>query len=240
VTSTERVELNPAFVLHARAYRETSEIVEAFTRDHGRVSLVARGMRRPRSGLRPLLQPFQPLLVSWSGRGGGLMTLSSAEAGGAPVPMQGIPLMSGFYVNELVLRFLHKGDPHPRLFAGYTEALLRLSGGEPPERVLRRFEMGLLAEAGYGLILDHDALTGEPVDPQRHYQYVIERGPVPVQTAMEAEAGYLGAELLAIARCEFADGREAQSARRLLRAVLDHYLGGKPLRTREVFAAMRR
>ncbi len=240
MTSTERVDLNPAFVLHGHPYRETSELVEVLTLDYGRVSLVARGMRRPKSGLRAILQPFQPLLLSWSGRGGSLMTLRAAEAGGAAFSMQGTPLMSGFYVNELVLRFLHKGDPHPRLFAGYAETLLRLANGDVPDRVLRRFEMGLLAEAGYGLNLDCDAVTGEPLDPERHYHYEIERGPVPVQTPPGTETAYLGAELLAIARCEFSDGARAHDARRLLRAVLDHYLAGKPLRTREVFAAMKR
>lgn len=240
MTATERVDLNPAFVLHGHAYRETSELVEILSRDHGRVSLVARGMRRPRSGLRAILQSFQPLLVSWSGRGSSLMTLRAAEAGGAAISMRGTALMSGFYVNELVLRFLHRGDPHPQLFAGYAETLLRLASGDAPDRVLRRFEMGLLAEAGYGLNLDHDAVTGEPLDPERRYQYVIECGPVPVQTPLEAETAYLGADLLAIARCEFSDGPQAHDARRLLRAVLDHYLAGKPLRTREVFAAMKR
>jgi DNA repair protein RecO (recombination protein O) len=239
VTATERVELNPAFVLHGRAYRETSEIVELLTCDYGRISLVARGMRRPRSGLRAILQPFQPLLVSWSGRGG-LMTLRAAEASGAGIPMHGTPLMSGFYVNELVLRFLHRGDPHPRLFSGYAQTLLRLAAGEPPERVLRGFEMELLAEAGYGLNLDRDAETGERLDPERRYRYVIERGPVAAQGAAEEAASYLGAELIAIARGELADARAAHNARRLLRAVLDYYLAGKPLRTRAVFAAMKR
>jgi DNA repair protein RecO (recombination protein O) len=234
------VDLNPAFVLHGRAYRETSGLVELLTRDHGRVSLVVRGMRRPRSALRALIQPFQPLLVSFSGRGSGLMTLKSAEAGGTAVPLRGTALMAGFYANELVLRFLHTADPHPRLFARYAQMLVRLGAGESPERILRGFEMELLAEAGYGLNLEHDAVTGEPLDPQRHYRYVIERGPVPALTAREARAGYLGAELIAIARGEFAEERAARGARRLLRTVLDHYLAGRPLRTRQVFAAMRR
>lgn len=239
MSATERIALSPAFVLHSRAYRETSELVELLTRDHGRVDLVARGMRRPRSGLRGLLQPFQPLLVSWGGRGSSLMTLHAAESGGAAIALRGTSLMSAFYMNELVLRFLHKGDPHPALFGEYAATLLSLATGEPAEHALRRFEMGLLAEAGYGLNLDCDAETGAPLDPQRHYCYVIERGPVPAQGVRETEQAYLGAELLAIGRCEFAPGQEAQRARRLLRSVLDFYLAGRPLRTRAVFAAMR-
>jgi DNA repair protein RecO (recombination protein O) len=240
VTATERVDLEPAFVLHGRAYRETSELLEIITCNHGRVSLVARGMRRPRAGLRAILQPFQPLLVSWSGRGSSLMTLRGAESAGASIALHGTPLMSAFYVNELILRFLHKGDPHPRLYAGYEETLRRLGHGDVTELVLRRFELELLAEAGYGLNLDHDAVTGEPLVPARRYQYVIERGPVPADRASEGEPAYTGAELLAIGQGEFADAQDLQSARRLLRAVLDHYLGGQALRTRAVFSAMKR
>ena len=240
MTAIERVELEPAFVLHGRAYRETSELLEAMTRNHGRVSFVARGMRRPKAGLRGILQPFQPLLVSWSGRGSSLMTLRAAETSGAGISLQGTALMSAFYVNELVLRFLHKGDPHPHLYAAYEETLQRLGRADPPELALRRFEMELLAEAGYGLNLQHDAVTGAPLDPAGHYQYVIEQGPVPVDAPREDDVSYTGAELLAIGDGRFDDALHLASARRLLRGVLDHYLAGKPLRTRAVFAAMRR
>ncbi len=240
MTAVERVSLEPAFVLHARAYRETSEILDLLTRNHGRISLVARGMRRPRAGLRAILQPFQPVTVSWSGRGSSLMTLQGAESGGPGASLQGTALMSAFYANELLLRFLHKGDPHPPVFTVYAAAVRRLGAGEAPESVLRGFEMALLAETGYGLTLDHDAVGGAPLDPDRRYQYVVERGPVPAGESIEPESAYTGAELLAIGRAEFADGACLASARRLLRAVLDHHLGGRPLRTRQVFAAMRR
>lgn len=237
---TERVDLDPAFVLHGRAYRETSEIVELFTRNHGRVSLVARGMRRPKSGLRATLQPFQPLAVSWSGRGSSLMTLRGAESTGPAMVLAGAPLMSGFYMSELILRFLHRGDPHPRLFEAYGETLLRLAQGEPPEVVLRHFELELLAEAGYGLNLDHDATTGKPLEPACSYEFVMERGPVPAERGSTSDLIFKGAELLAVGRGDFTDPRDLQSARRLLRAVLDHYLAGKPLKSRAVFAAMQR
>ena len=239
MTATERVDLEPAFVLHGRAYRETSELLEVFTRDHGRVSLVARGMRRPKSGLRAILQPFQPLAVSWSGRGGSLMTLRTAETAAPAIALHGTALMSAFYVNELVLRFLHRGDPHPQLFAAYAETIQRLGAIDMPDLPLRRFELELLAEAGYGLNLDHDATSGKPLDPACRYQYVIERGPVPAEGSVAGDATYGGSELLAISQGDFADGRHLLSARRLLRNVLNHYLGGKPLRTREVFTAMK-
>ena len=131
MTAIERVSLEPAFVLHGRAYRETSEILDLLTRNHGCISLVARGMRRSKAGLRAILQPFQPVTISFSGRGSSLMTLQTAESGGPGVNLQGTSLMSAFYANELVLRFLHKGDPHPQVFARALEAT-----GATPEEVL--------------------------------------------------------------------------------------------------------
>jgi len=239
VTPGERAELEPAWVLHGRPYRETSEIVELLTPAHGRISVVARGLRRPGAAARAVLQPFRPLLVSWSGRGSSLMTLRAAEPRGAALPLAGTALMSAFYVNELVLRFLHKGDPHADLFVAYEAALAGL-GGAAPEPVLRRFEMSLLAEAGYGLLLDHDAASGAPLDPAGRYEYVVEHGPVPAGAAGEEPGTYAGADLLALGRGELDEPGTLRSARRLLRAVLDHHLGDRPLRTRQVFSAMRR
>lgn len=240
MTSIERVLLEPGFVLHGRAYRETSELLEVFSRDHGRVSLVARGVRRPRSRLRPLLQPFRPLLLSWSGRAGGLMTLGAAEAAALPLELAGECLLSGFYLNELLLRFLHRGDPHPQVFSAYAQTLAQLDGGVAAEPVLRSFEMLLLAESGYGLNLDHEALSGRPLEPGGRYRYVVERGPIVADAGVDDAATYRGTELLAIGRGEFGAVDAVASARRLLRAVLDHHLGGQPLQTRRVARAMRR
>jgi DNA repair protein RecO (recombination protein O) len=147
--------------------------------------------------------------------------------------------MSAFYVNELVIRFLHKGDPHPGLYASYEETLRRLGRGDAPDVVLRRFEIELLAESGYGLTLGHDAVTGEALDPDARYEYVVEKGPVRVDEVREARSSYSGAALLAMGGGDLGDPAHLASARRLLRDVLDHHLAGKPLRTREVFAAMR-
>lgn len=241
MSSVERIALQPAFVLHGRAWRETSELLEVWSRDHGRLSLVARGMRRPRSGLRACLQPFQPLLLSWSGRPQGLMTLQAAETDGAPGALQDEALMSGFYLNELLLRLLHKGDPHPQLFADYTLALRELAAAhEPADVVLRRFELQLLAESGYGLQLDRDAGSGEPLDPAARYEFRCEEGPVRAHPGSDPQITYSGARLLAIARGDFSGAADRADARRLLRAVLDHHLAGQALRSRQVYAAMRR
>ena len=168
------------------------------------------------------------------------MTLRGAESTAPAIALHGTSVMSGFYVNELLLRFLHRGDPHPQLFAAYAETIQRLGASDLPDLPLRRFELVLLAEAGYGLNLDHDATCGQALDPGRRYLYVIERGPVPAEGAAVADVTYGGAELLAIGQGDFTQVQHLQSARCLLRSVLDHYLGGKPLRTREVFSAMKR
>lgn len=236
----ERADMQPAFVLHLRAWRETSGILELLTSEHGRISLVARGMRRSRPGLSGILQPFHPVMVSWSGRGGNLMTLRNAESMGPPLPLAGTALISGFYLNELVLRFLHRGDPHPVLFPAYGQALAELCDPRGPEPALRRFEIVLLAEAGYGLNLDHDADTGAPLEPAGRYRYLIERGPVAAGQHGEEEPTFLGADLLAIGRGDLTSPAHLRGARLLLRAALDHHLGDRPLRTREVLSAMRR
>lgn len=241
----ERVHAEPAYVLHGRAYRETSEILELLTRNHGRIGLVARGMRggaggRRGSHRRAILQPFQPIEVSWSGRGHGLMTLNAVEPAGAAARLGGTSLMSAFYVNELVLRFLHKSDPHPQLFESYARLLLQLGSGPAPDIALRRFELDLLVETGYGLNLDHDAASGEPLNPATWYEYVVERGPIAAEAGQTPVQVFSGAALLAIGRADFSDENCRASARRLLREVLNHHLGGRPLRSRQVFAAMRR
>ncbi|MBM4196178.1 MAG: DNA repair protein RecO [Gammaproteobacteria bacterium] len=234
----ERVTLEPAWVLHGRAWRESSEVLDVFTRNHGLQSVVARGMRRPGSRLRALLQPFSPVLLTWGGRGSSLSTLHAAEAAGVPPALRGAALMSGFYASELLLRFLHRGDSHADLFDAYGFLLAQLAAGTN-ESALRRFEVDLLAGTGYGLLLDREAVTGEPLDPARNYRYLPEAGPVAAREALAADDGYSGADLLAMWRGDWTEASTLVTARRLLRAVLAHHLGERPLRTRAVFSALR-
>lgn len=231
-------ELDPAFILHARHYQETSQLLEVLSAHHGRVGLVARGSRRPSSRWRSVLQPFQPLRLSWGGRGS-LATLRAAEPAGWCPPLAGMALMGAFYLNELLLNFLRRGDAHPELFAAYAGALDELRACAQADVPLRRFELRLLATAGYGLNLSHDASTESPLDPRAPYEFRLEQGPVP---AMDAEAAlvFSGAQLLAIGRGDLDDPAVLASARRLLRAVLAHHLSGRELRTRRVAEAMRR
>ena len=144
-----RVHETPGYVLHATAWRETSLIVQALSRDHGWVSLIATGAKRPDSGLRPALSLFQPLLLSFTGASE-VKTLTRAECAGVH-PLPGPALMSCWYMNELLFRLLPREDPHPGLFDAYVMALQRLATGSPAAGALRRFEWVLLQETGYGL-----------------------------------------------------------------------------------------
>jgi DNA repair protein RecO (recombination protein O) len=172
-----RVDGESAYVLHGYAYKETSLLVEAFTAGFGRLALVAKGARRPRSELRGLLQAFQPLALGWSGRGEVKSLVAADWRGGSGLP-QGSALMSAFYLNELLLKLLPRDDPHPALYAQYEATLADLVAGADQPTLLRRFELRLLAELGYGLELARDVESGEPIVAEARYHYVIERGPV--------------------------------------------------------------
>jgi DNA repair protein RecO (recombination protein O) len=239
VTGIPGIDLEPAFILHARPWQETSQILEVLSRDHGRVGLVARGSRRPKSRLRSVLQLFQPLRLSWVGRGS-LHTLRGAEPVAYQSPLTGDALMAAWYLNELLLGLLTRGDPHASVFALYAAALTDLRQGTTPELALRRFELRLLVELGYGLTLSHEAGSDAGLDPATAYEYVLEHGPVPVGAGAPRGPVCRGDELLAMARDELAEPEVLAAARRLLRPILAHHLGGRTLRTREVYAAMRR
>ncbi len=230
------VELEPAYLLHRRPYRETSLLLEALTREQGRVGLVARGGRGPHSRRRALLQPFQPLLLSWSGRGE-LGTLRTAEPAGPSFALTGDALFAGFYANELLLRCLQRQDPSPEIFDDYPRLLAGLAEGRI-EASLRGFEKRLLEALGYGLLLTHD-VSGAPLDPDGHYRYELEQGPVSVTADAAGNLVFRGASLLALAGEHLPDAEALADAKRLLRACLALYLGDRPMKTREVLADMR-
>jgi DNA repair protein RecO (recombination protein O) len=230
----QRRDDQPAFVLHTFAYRETSVIVEAITAEFGRVAMVARGARRPRSELRGLLQGFQPLLLSWSGQHE-LKTLLRAEWRGGLARVGGSALVCGFYLNELLLKLLPREDPHPHLFASYEAALSELAAGGEQASILRRFELLLLAELGYALPLAREADTGEPIDPSARYHYAFDRGARRAPPVPHARLPVVrGATLLALAGGRYADAETAAEAKRLMREVLDHYLEQRGIESRRV------
>ncbi len=239
VMKIERVELQPAYILHQRPYRNSSRLLEVFSRDHGRFGMVARGVAGRRSRLQGRLQPFRPLLLSWQGRGE-LATMRSAEPDGAPLALTGAALISGFYLNELLLRLIGRHVVCGGLFQTYHRTLNRLARNGVDQEALRIFECALLEEMGYAMILDHDVESGRPIQPDACYCYHIERGPVEIPARRDCPLRVAGSSLLALSAGELRDQRALQDARRLMRAVLNFYLGDRPLRSRELFRAMER
>ncbi len=220
--------LAPAYVLHRRPYRDSSLLLECFSRDYGRVGLVARGGRGRLAGV---LQPFAPLLLSWTG-GGELKTLTQAESDGYADPLQGGALAAAFYLNELLLRACARLDAHPVVFEAYARALAALTGGMADEPALRRFERDLLAQLGYGLQLEHD-VDGAAIDPAARYHYQSERG------LIRAPDGELpGAALLALREDALAEPAHLFACKRLLRAQLAWHFGDKPLKSRQMYRAL--
>jgi DNA repair protein RecO (recombination protein O) len=224
----EKVDNELAFILHTYPYRETSLIVEALSRRHGRVSLVARGARRPMSALKTRLLAFQPLLLSWFGKGG-LRTLHASEWQGGNPRLLGQGLMCGFYLNELLLKLLPADDPHEALFDRYAATLVLLAGVTDQEPVLRRFELDLLSELGYAQTLDRLA-GGAAIEASARYAYLPGEGVV----RAGAGASYSGKTLIDMAQGDFSDARTLAEGKQLMRSLINHYLGDKPLLTRQL------
>jgi DNA repair protein RecO (recombination protein O) len=234
--SGRRVWLASAYVLHQYAYRDTSRIVEVFTVEQGRLTLFARGVNGAKSPLRGVLRPFQRLLLSWSGRTEACQ-LASAEIDGSLTTLPKERLMSGFYVNELLLKLTERCDPHPEVFSAYAACIEGLAGGEPEEASLRRFEKRLLENLGYGLDLSRTA-DGEPISPDAYYRFAAERG---AQLCVaEAPGAVYGRSLSDLDGDVFLDARSLRDAKRVLRAALEACLDGRELKSREVMRAMHR
>ncbi len=264
------VQLQPAWLLHRRDYRNTSLLLDVFTRDFGRRGLVAKGARRARGGSGPLLQAFRPLLLSWSGRGelgtltgiepapiatAPMTTAPSATAPSATAPsatphgpappaptpletatLQPGPLLCGFYLNELLIRLLARDDPHLALFAGYGKgiaALTALAAKESPAPTLREFELTLLTELGYGLVLDHSVDDGQAIAADRLYHYVIDQGPLALAGA-DRGIPLQGSTLIGLQTGQL-DAIGQRQARTLIRAALAPQLGDRPLRSRDLY-----
>jgi DNA repair protein RecO (recombination protein O) len=241
-TEARRVHLQPAFVLHHRPYRDTSRILELFTRDHGRVSVFARGTRGSRgksASLMSVLQPFNRVLVSWSGKGEAGQ-LTAAEFDGGFQPMPPAQLVNGYYLNELLLKLFARQDSHPEVFELYAATVDALKATDEPLRALRLFEKRLLESLGYGLSLHHEALTGEPLEADRLYHYRLEQGAVRALDVAEGSMVFRGSSLISLGREELRSAQALSDARRLLSAAIERCLDGRELRTREVMLALRR
>jgi DNA repair protein RecO (recombination protein O) len=228
-----RVSLEPAFILHRRAYRESSFLLETLTEHHGRTGLIARGARRQARAVSEL-QPFQPLLLSWSGRGE-LPIVSGAEGAGSAYKLHEERLYSGFYVNEITLRLIARGDPDPELFHAYGRALHGLAGDQATEAVLRIYEKHLLKAAGYAMVLDTLAHQAGPIRAEQQYQYVADVGPMETAPPYSDALTIRGATLLALHSETLNDPEILREAKRFMRFVLRPHLGSRPLRSRELF-----
>ncbi|MBL4620884.1 MAG: DNA repair protein RecO [Immundisolibacteraceae bacterium] len=242
-----KVEGQPAYLLHSRPYRDTSALLELWTLEFGRVGLVARGARGAKSAWRGALNSFQPLQVSWSG-GGDLKSLRGLEPDGMVSVPAGEALAAAYYVNELTLRTCQRQDAHPHLYLSYVTIMTALSGSDAAksgvvERALRAFEIDLLAELGYGVIIDVDQ-SGAVITPDADYCYVQEQGPVSWQSIVDAgNEGHLpgirvsGAVLINLQSGQL-DNSQLLSAKRLMRALLQPHLGDRPLESRRLWAAI--
>lgn len=243
--------MDRGYVLHSYPYRETSLILQAWTEKHGRLGLVAKGARRPRSASRIVLVPFQPLALEWFGRGE-LRTLKSAEPTVPATPLAGEALMSAFYMNELLLKLTTRDDPHEALFAAYDEAISQLralsrSGPAPRatdlEPVLRRFELKLLQEVGYAVELSREAGSHAPIAAEREYFYVVERGAVDAAPEQEAPANAVrlrGLTLIDLERGRFEDPTTVAQSKQLMRLLIHHSLNGQELATRTLVRDLQR
>ena len=235
-----RVELHSCFLLHKKAYRETSLLLEVFSETHGRVGLVAKGAAVKKS-LNRNLQSFTPLQISWSSRGE-LGNLTNAEPDGMSLLLTGDKLFSGYYINELLIRLLHRHDPHPDLFQVYNGILEQLVGTTDLEFILRLFEKKLLDELGYGLILDHEIKTGKKITPEGLYDYVAGDGPVLISSAKVKVNGMKvkGETLLSLlSEIGLEDKQSRSEAKRLMRYLLAPLIGDKPLHSRRIFETMK-
>jgi DNA repair protein RecO (recombination protein O) len=230
-----RVEAESGFVLHVTPYRETSLLVDLFTSHQGRIRCVAKGFRKPnKRGISRALFPYTEYQFSWQGRSD-LKTLTSADALGAPVLLQRETVFTGLYINELLYRLLHEQDPHEYLYQQYRHFVNRLSVSGTDELLLRRLEMLLLDELGYGLVLDAD-IQGVAIAPDRQYQYIPEQGLVELINQQKAKGLSLqGADLVSMVNGDFSTRSVMQAAKQLTRRVIDFYLGGKQLHSRELY-----
>lgn len=228
-------QLQLGFVLHSRPWRETSLLVDIFTENHGKIGLCARGVRSKKSPKRSLLQPLFPLLLCWRGRGE-LQTLTNLEPAAPAIKLSGNSLYSAFYINELLVRLLHKHDPHPELFNKYQQTLMKLNNAESLEQTLREFELFLLISIGYGLALDHD-ISGEPIQKEAWYTINID-GALEVshdELNIRHVRCFKGNNLISIASQNWQNSEILKDAKRLLRLSLQPLLGDKPLQSRKLF-----
>ncbi len=233
--SDSRIDHQPGFVLHSYPWRETSLIVETFTREFGRVAVVARGAKRPTSQFRGLLSPFNPIALSWTGRNE-IKTLVRVEWLGGMQPLRGDSLLAAFYANELMVRLLARGDPHAQTFGSYVELLQSLARAQRHDSALRTFELNLLQDIGYAMPLDHCS-EGGAIDASAQYAFAGRQAARKVDVTVaryDDTSTVSGRTLLAMAARDFEHPQVALESKALLRQVIRYHLDGRPLNTRRI------
>jgi len=229
-------EHTPAFVLHQRPYRETSLLLDVFSEQYGRVSLVAKGVRSKKRSQLGLLQLYQPLLLSWMGRGE-LQTLTTVEADKPRYILQANSAFCGLYINELMVKLLPLNLPEIEIFKAYKNVLFNLQDTENMEVELRLFEKRLLVNLGYGLVLDHDVETDQLIDENYRYIYRPDAGLYRLHES-SSEPSISGRSLQHLINERDFDTQSLLEIKQLMRSVIHFYLGGKPLQSRALFAQL--
>ncbi|MBS0286138.1 MAG: DNA repair protein RecO [Proteobacteria bacterium] len=234
-----KVELTQCYILHTRPFKDSSALVECFSEEHGLVTLIAKGAKRPRSRMQGLVQPFMLLQVSWTGKAE-LKTLTHIEAAALYPKLSGQKILLGWYLNELLIRMLQHQDAHPDLFREYDKTISAIAHSENENQlqmILRQFELKLLAELGYGLDLFHDAKTHAPIAPELLYSYDPNLGMYEVSSAgsIAQQLCVSGASLIALQTGVCENETQLKETKKLMRFVLGHYLGNKPLQSRKLF-----
>ena len=230
------VDFSPAFILHQRVFRESSFLLDIFSRDHGRISLVAKGVRKQKRSQAGLLQIYQPLLLSWQGRRD-LQTLTAFEPNGPAYLLRAESALCGLYINELMMKLLPLGESESNLYIDYQKALFGLQEALQNEITLRLFEKQLLSHLGYGLVLDQDVETGESIDEGKDYYYVADAGLYRWHSGQERNR-ISGRSLQHLLSEQDFDEKSLNEIKQLMRMVIHFYLGDKPLRSRELFSQL--
>ena len=234
----QRVSTQPAYILHSRNFRDSSLILDLITPTYGRVSLIARGVKQTRnSARRAILQPFRSLLVSWQGRGE-LCTLTSVEESGKPILLDDVHLICGYYISEILLKLIARGEAGPEVFALYDETVRELELKKKPEPLLRRFEIRLLQLLGLAPQFAFCVDGHEQVEADVLYFYFPESGATPAESCLQPGGiKVTGKTLIALDSFDFSDDESRVEAKRLMRRVLAYFLGDQPIRSRELFHA---
>lgn len=227
--------LESVFVLHSRSFGDTSLILDLFTLKRGSVSAIARGVKKKGSRLSGLLLPFTPLVVCLSGKSE-ILNISKVEPDGLTYNFQGHSLLSGFYLNELLVRLLPKHDPDEVLYNIYKDTLhgLRYADNWQRQRLLRLFEIKLLQEIGYGVCLNKDAANND-IDESFFYKFKFGTGFIKLESLQENSTIFKGSNLLALYNDNLVTADNFKTAKLLLQNYLMPLLGDKPIKTRELF-----